>query len=115
LYKTWLAEAHLYAKSFEAALVAVDDALQTNPQELFYRPESVRLRGEILMSGGMLDDAEKDFVSALSIADQMGGKHFSDRALKSLQQLLQSRGNDIDTIRSLMDRTDTSSSPAHSH
>ena len=114
LYKTWLAEAHLYAKSFEAALAAVDDALQTNPQELFYRPESVRLRGEILMSGGMLDDAEKDFVSALSIADQMGGKHFSDRALKSLQQLLQCRGNDTDTVRSLMGRTDTTSSPAHS-
>jgi class 3 adenylate cyclase/tetratricopeptide (TPR) repeat protein len=115
LYITWLAEAHVFAKSFEAALVEVENALQTNPQELFYRPESLRLRGEILKCGGMFDEAEQDLVEALALANRMGAKHFSELALRSLQQLLQSRGNGTDTIRSLRDHTDnTISSPVHS-
>ena len=47
VYFGWLAEVHLLAVSFDEAKAAVDEALTVNPQELFFRPEAVRLRGEV--------------------------------------------------------------------
>jgi class 3 adenylate cyclase/tetratricopeptide (TPR) repeat protein len=87
-YMTWLAEELLRASSFNEALVAAEDALQINPQELFFRPETLRLRGEILIHTGRLDEAERDFLEAISLANRMGAKRFRDRATASLQQLL---------------------------
>jgi class 3 adenylate cyclase/tetratricopeptide (TPR) repeat protein len=88
LYMTWLAEELLRVRSFNEALIAVQDALQINPQELYYRPETLRVRGEILMHSGRLDVAERDFLEAIGLAKRMGAKRFQDRAAASLQQLL---------------------------
>jgi len=87
-YLTWLAEEHLLAGSLCEALVAAEDALQINPQELFFRPETLRLRGEILTRNGRLDEAERDFLDAITLANKMGVQRFRDRAIISLQQLL---------------------------
>jgi class 3 adenylate cyclase/tetratricopeptide (TPR) repeat protein len=97
LYLTWLAEAHVVAGSFGEALAAVEDALQVNPQELFFRPETIRVHGDILMHEGALGEAEQAFLDALSLSNRMGAKRFRDRATRSLQQLLRNRRGDIDT------------------
>jgi class 3 adenylate cyclase/tetratricopeptide (TPR) repeat protein len=98
LYLTWLAEAHALAGSLDEALVVVEDALRTNPQELFFRPETLRLRGEIQMRRGSLGEAERDFLEALALSRRIGAKRFGDRATRGLQRLLRHRGGIIGSM-----------------
>jgi class 3 adenylate cyclase/tetratricopeptide (TPR) repeat protein len=93
VYMTWLAEAYALAGLLDEALDAAREALCINPQELFFRPESFRLRGEILLRDGKPGEAERDFLDALVLAKKMGAWRFYDRATCSLQQLLRSRGD----------------------
>jgi class 3 adenylate cyclase/tetratricopeptide (TPR) repeat protein len=87
-YTTWLAEELLRAGSFDEAFAAAEDALRINPQELFFRPETLRLRGEIHLRASRPDQAERDFLEALALANRMGAKRFRERAMRSLQQLI---------------------------
>lgn len=87
LYKTWLAEAYVCDGSFDEALAAAEDALETNSQELFFRPETMRLRGQIYLYRGMLAKAERDFLESLALSGRMAAKRFRDRTTKNLQQL----------------------------
>ena len=96
MYITWLAEAHLCAGSIPQAIVAAEEALRINPQELFMRPESLRLRGEIRARLGMFAEAEQDFFSAIELANRMGAKRFAERATTSLQNLLRGRAGQAD-------------------
>jgi tetratricopeptide (TPR) repeat protein len=89
-YMTWLAEELLRAGSFNKALVAADEALQANPQETFFRPETLRVRGEISLRLHALNEAEQDFIGAIRLANQMGARRFRDRSTESLRRLLQS-------------------------
>lgn len=91
LYWTWLAEVHVLSGSFDDALVAVDEALSINPQELFFRPETVRVRGQILTHLGRTVEAEHVFLDAIALASQIGARRFSERAVRSLRLLLQER------------------------
>jgi hypothetical protein len=91
MHMTWLAEAHLGARSIPQALEAAEQALRINPQELFMRPESLRLRGEARGRLGMFAQAERDFLSAIEAANQMAAKRFRQRATRSLQNLLRER------------------------
>jgi len=88
LYTIRLVEAYAQGGSFDAAQAAIEEALLVNPQERFFRPVSVRQRGEIRARLGMLGDAERDFREALALANQMGGKRFGERAMRSLQHLV---------------------------
>ena len=88
MHLTWLAEAHIRAGSIDEAGVAAEDALRVNPQELFMRPESLRIRGEIRVRVGRLAEAEHDFVSAIELANRMGARRFAQRATTGLQDLL---------------------------
>ena len=54
MHMTWLAEAHLSTGSIPQAIVAAEEALRINPQELFMRPNSLRLRGEIGLGSACL-------------------------------------------------------------
>ena len=88
-YTTWLAEELLHAGSASEALIAVEQALQVNPQEIFFRPETLRVRGEISLQLGLLNASEQDILEAMKLANQMGARRLRDRATSSLQRLLQ--------------------------
>ena len=87
LYLTWLAEAHAFAGEAGAALAAVEDALSTNPQELFFRPESLRIRGELHAGCGHVAQAAQDFRAALDLSEKMAAATFRERAAQSLDGL----------------------------
>jgi class 3 adenylate cyclase/tetratricopeptide (TPR) repeat protein len=114
LYLTWLAEAHVFAESFGEALAALESAMQVNPQELFFRPETIRLHGEILIHEGMPREAEKHFLDALALSNRMGAKRFRDQATRSLQLLFRDRRSVTDrvlTAGSSLENTTLSSTP----
>jgi class 3 adenylate cyclase len=87
-YTTWLAEELLRAGSTNEALVAVEQALQVNPEETFFRPETLRVRGEIRVHIGSSIEGEQDFLEAIKLANQMGARRLRDRSTSSLQRLL---------------------------
>ncbi len=74
------------------ALETVEQALQLNPDEMFYRPEILRLRGELRLKQGQTELAEADFREAIALAQKMGAKAWELRATMSLARLLQSKG-----------------------
>jgi tetratricopeptide (TPR) repeat protein len=88
-----LAEVQLLAGEFEDAMTTVERALQTTPKEFLWRPELLRLRGEIrLQNVGRKQDlfelTEHDFRSAIDIARRMNAKSDELRATMSLARLL---------------------------
>ena len=93
MHLTWLAEAHIRTGSIPQAGVAAEEALRINPQELFMRPELLRIRGEIRGRLGMFAEAEHDFLSAIELANRMGAKRFTQRATIGLQDLLRARAS----------------------
>jgi tetratricopeptide (TPR) repeat protein len=96
-YLVYLCETQILAGALDDAIVSVEQALQTNPDELIYRPESLRLRGELQLKrdpGGkvQLEVAEQDFRDAIEIAQRMGGKSWELRATTSLVRLFAKQG-----------------------
>ena len=83
MYLTWLAEAQALDGGLDDALDTLDQALSINPQELFFRPETLRLRGDLRAKTGRADDAETDYRDAIALAKTMGAKLFHQRALES--------------------------------
>src|SRR6185437_9793569 len=51
-YLTLLAEAQAFDGALQFAVQSADEALKINPEELFFRPESLRLRGEFDLAMG---------------------------------------------------------------
>jgi class 3 adenylate cyclase/tetratricopeptide (TPR) repeat protein len=80
MYLTWLAEAQMAAGDSAGARTTLDEALRFNPQELFFRPETLRLRA-IARAGAEPDLARQDIQEAVSLAKRMGAKLFHARAL----------------------------------
>jgi len=75
------------------ALETVEQSLQTNPKELlFYRPEALRLRGELRRKQGQKESAQSDFHEAIALAQRMSAKHPELRSTMSLARLLDSQG-----------------------
>jgi predicted ATPase len=71
---------------------SVERALQANPDEVLYRPEILRLRGELRPKLGQQEPAERDFCEAIELARSMGGKAWELRATMSLARLLRDTG-----------------------
>jgi tetratricopeptide (TPR) repeat protein len=88
-----LAEAQACAGAIGEALATVEQALQANPDELFWRPENLRLRGELRLTQGQTDLAEADFHEAIALARRMGAKALELRATMSLARLLDQQGH----------------------
>jgi tetratricopeptide (TPR) repeat protein len=65
------------------ALATVEQALQANPAELVYRPETLRIRGEIRLKLGRTELAEADFREAIALAQKMGAKSWELRTTVS--------------------------------
>ena len=87
-----LAEAQERDGAIADALETVEQALQANPDELVYRPETLRLRGELRLKQGQTELAEADFREAIALAQNMGAKAWELRATMSLARLLAKQG-----------------------
>jgi predicted ATPase len=85
---TYLAKAQALDGAVGDALRTIEYALQANPQELFLRPETLRVRGELRLRQGDRGLAEADFREAISLAQKMAAKAWELRASTSLARLL---------------------------
>lgn len=83
MYTTWLAETLALAGDLDGALATVEEALTANPQERFWRPESLRLRAEFRLAAGDLDGARNDALQAVALAKDMDARTFHARALET--------------------------------
>jgi class 3 adenylate cyclase/tetratricopeptide (TPR) repeat protein len=89
---TYLAAAHLSAGAIGDALETVDRALNLNPDEVVFRPETLRIRGELWFKQGNLQMAEADFRDSIAMARSMGAKAWELRTTMSLARMLDGAG-----------------------
>jgi predicted ATPase/class 3 adenylate cyclase len=95
LYLAWQAEAEAAAGKTACALASIGQALTANPEERFFAPELLRIRGELLEATGERDAAENDLRQALSLARDMNARWLELRAAISLRQLPTADGSSI--------------------
>ena len=89
---TRLAEAQALDGKIDDALITIEEALQANPKELFYRPNALICRGELRLNLGQPGLAEADFREAIVLAQRMQAKAWELRATISLARLLHDTG-----------------------
>jgi tetratricopeptide (TPR) repeat protein len=89
---TWLAAAQQRAGALDDALETAERALEIIPEVLFYRPESLRVRGQLRLAKGQPELAEADFRDSIKLAKSMGAKAWELRTAISLARLLASQG-----------------------
>jgi class 3 adenylate cyclase/tetratricopeptide (TPR) repeat protein len=92
-YTAYLAAALEREGAILDALETVEQALQVNPDEMNYRPEIFRLRGELRLEQGQTELAEADFRESIGLAQKMGAKAWELRATTSLVRLLDKQGH----------------------
>jgi predicted ATPase len=99
-FLAFLSEAQAAEGKVRDAFGTAERALQTNIDELLYRPELLRLRGELKLrsnSGSEVqvrfESAERDFREAIEIARLISAKSYELRATASLARLLEQRGH----------------------
>ena len=86
-----LAETHAIGGSIDDAFITLEQALETNLDELVYRPLALRLRGDLRRSIGtraQCELAERDFREAINLSQIMSAKSLELRATTSLARLL---------------------------
>jgi tetratricopeptide (TPR) repeat protein len=89
---TSLAAAQARDGAIVDALKTVEQALQTNPDELANRPETLRLRGELWLKQKHTNAAEANFREAIALAQKMSAKAWELRATMSLARVLNEQG-----------------------
>ena len=92
MFLTWLAEAETLGGAPADGLRTLDEALTVNPDERHWRPETLRLRGEIRRQQGEEELAEADFRDAITLAREMSTKAWELRAATSLARLWRDQG-----------------------
>jgi len=92
LYLCLLAEVQTLVGEVEDGLVTIEQALEANPDELFYRPETLRIRGQLRLRQAQKELAETDFRDAIELAQRMSAKSWELRATMSLARLLNKQG-----------------------
>jgi len=90
---TLLGQAQARNGDVELGLRTMTDALAANLQELIWRPDTLRSRGELWLQTGQWEMAEADFRDAIKMAQTMGNKALELRAATSLARLLERRGD----------------------
>lgn len=75
LYLCWVAIAESLEGRVPQALERIENALQANPLKLTWRPEAIRIRGELLRLVGQTEEAEADFRRAIAVAQESPRKH----------------------------------------
>jgi tetratricopeptide (TPR) repeat protein len=81
------------AGAITEALETVERALEANFNEPVFRPEALRLRGEIQLKLKRTALAETDFRDAIALAQKMSAKAWELRTTMSLARLLKGQGN----------------------
>jgi class 3 adenylate cyclase/tetratricopeptide (TPR) repeat protein len=92
MHAACLAEAQTREGLFDQALATIEQALQSNPDQLAHRPEMLRQRGEIRFKLKQLHLAEVDFRESIALAQKMSAKAWELRAVMSLARLLRATG-----------------------
>jgi predicted ATPase len=87
-----LADAQRLECKLEEALATADQAPLMNPEQVAYRPEMYRIRGEIHLKLVQPGLAEADFQAAIRLAKKIGAKAWELRATISLARLLDEQG-----------------------
>jgi tetratricopeptide (TPR) repeat protein len=87
-----LAAAQEHENSLSEAVATVEKAIHANPDELAYRPETLRIRGEIQLKLGSPELAEADFRAAIALAQEIGAKAWELRSTLSLARLIADNG-----------------------
>jgi predicted ATPase len=91
-FAAFLATAQVRAGDAVAeALETVEQAL-TDFDEPVFRPEALRIRGELRLKQAETELAAADFQEAIALARRMGAKSFELRATMSLAQMLDRQG-----------------------
>jgi tetratricopeptide (TPR) repeat protein len=88
----WLAEAQEHAGFLTEAFETVEQGLGDDLEESVFRPEMLRIRGELRLKDGRSEPAEADFQNAITLARGMGAKMWELRATISLARLLAEHG-----------------------
>jgi predicted Zn-dependent protease len=88
-----LAETQALAGAVGDALVTVDQALETDPDNVWYRSLAITLRGDLRLKRDPADAsqrtlAERDFRDAIELSRKMSAKSPELRATTSLARLL---------------------------
>jgi class 3 adenylate cyclase/tetratricopeptide (TPR) repeat protein len=92
LYLCWVAIAESFEGRVPQAIDRIENALQANPLELTWRPEVIRMRGELRRLVGQTEEAEADFRWAIALAQKIAAKAWELRAATSLARLLGEAG-----------------------
>jgi predicted ATPase len=90
-FLTWLAEAQALGGALAESLRTIEEALTVNPDERFWRPETLRVRGEVRGQQGEEELAE-DFRAAIALAREMSAKSWELRTAASLARLWRDQG-----------------------
>jgi tetratricopeptide (TPR) repeat protein len=89
---TRLAEAQCLGGKIDDALNTIEEALHASVEEIVFRPNILRCRGELRLKVGQNELAETDFREAIVLARGNGAKALELRAATSLAYLLGDRG-----------------------
>jgi tetratricopeptide (TPR) repeat protein len=94
---SYLAEVQALAGAFSEALNSANQALETNPDNRWYRALTITLRGDLRLKHRPADAserelAERDFRDAIELSRKMSAKSPELRATTSLARLLRDNG-----------------------
>jgi predicted ATPase len=92
LYLICLAEGQALDGATAEALATIEEALEENPEVLLFRPEALRVRGELRLRTERTELAEADFREAITLAQRRGIKSWQLRATTSLSRMLAKQG-----------------------
>ena len=101
-FTAYLAEAQERDGAIVDALETVEQATHANPDELVYRPELLRVRGELRLMHAGTELAEADFREAIVLAQKMDAKAWELRATMSLARLLAKQSKRRDEARAML-------------
>jgi tetratricopeptide (TPR) repeat protein len=87
-YVIGLAGAQACAGAIADGLETIDQVLTIKPEEPAYRPEALRVRGELHLKERRTELAEEDFRKALDLTQKMRAKAWELRSTISLARLL---------------------------
>jgi predicted ATPase/DNA-binding winged helix-turn-helix (wHTH) protein len=88
-----LAEGFGQTAHFIAGLAPVDEALaRCEHSDLWYKPELLRIKGELILRQGALESAERIFESSLDLASRQGALWWELRTATSLATLRRDQG-----------------------
>jgi predicted ATPase len=71
---------------------SIEQSLTSNAAELAYRPEALRVRGELQLKMEQPESTNADFRESIALARSMGAKAWELRTAMSLSRLLDQQG-----------------------